>query len=336
MYNHQKLVKELKLIKSEKEVFSKIINQGDISWDEIFEVLKLYKDMNSQTLTKSYYSEDKIKELESMGLDFNYIDYYGDNFLLYAYRLKEESNDKKINFYGSVMDYVLSKTENIYQKTNSNKCVLHSMMSWSTAGQQGKEFLSFVQKYPNFEFKESDKQGKNLLHYALLKNAPVEIVNFLIQKEVNLLAKDNDNNNMLNMFSLSSHTEENIAVFKYLLKILDVSNKNKWKSSCINDWLEFCTSTGVKNKEMYQKWITELCEKIINKDFLYDKKTLKVLQKDMMKQSKNYNEYLDQSFNGEKLKSIYSDAVATVVNISYSYIIPEKKSEKNKSKKLKI
>ena len=336
MYNHNKLTKELKSIKTEKDAFSVIIKQGDLSWDEIFEGLKLYKEINSQILSKSYYSENKIKELENMGVDFNHVDYLGDNFLLYAYKLKEESSDKKINFYGSVMNYVLPKIENIYIRNNSNKCVLHSMMSWSTSGQKGKDFLNFVEAYPNFDFKNSDKQGKNLLHHALIKNAPIEIVNFLIEKEVNLLAKDNDNNNMLNMFSLSSYTDENIAIFKYFLKIIDVSNKNKWKASCLNDWLEFCTSTGVQNKEMYQKWITELCEEIINKNFTYDQKSIKILQKDMIKHSKNYNKYLDQSFNGEKLKAIYSDAVATVVSISYDYIIPEKKSVQNKLKKIKI
>lgn len=334
MYQVHKLIKQLKLVKSEKEVFSVITQEGEFSWDDIFEGFKLYKEINHKTLTQRYYSEDKIKELENMGLNFNHVDCYGDNFLLYAYRLKEESNDKKINFYGLVMDYIISKTENIYKKTNSNKCVLHSIMSWSTAGQNGKDFLSFVEKYPNFDFKEPDKQGKNLLHYALLKNAPVQIINFLIQKEVNLLAKDSNKNNMLNTFSLCAHSEETVAVFKYFLKILDVSNKNKWKSSCIKDWLEFCTSTGIQNKEMYQKWVTELCEQIINKDFLYDKKTIKVLQKDMMAYSQSYNEYLDQSFNGDKLKSIYSDAVATVVSISYSYIVPEKKSDKSKTMKI--
>ena len=63
-------------------------------WSEIIEGFKYFENYNLNSkfkLKKFYYEVDSLKDLESLGIDYNYIDHYENKFIHYIFGLSRES-----------------------------------------------------------------------------------------------------------------------------------------------------------------------------------------------------------------------------------------------------
>ena len=94
------LNQNLKELKDESQVFG-LLTQGEKTWDNIFEGFKTFKQNNNysyESFPNTLINEKHLDFFDKMGIDYNYKDCYGSNFLHYIYMLKDERTS---NFSGS-------------------------------------------------------------------------------------------------------------------------------------------------------------------------------------------------------------------------------------------
>jgi hypothetical protein len=316
-----------------KEVFP-LLAHKEATWDDIFEGFDLINDRNSSlggTIPRNFYMPDSFKQLEVMGLDYNHKDEYGNQFFHYIMdKLENQTVKVGSRMYGeAILPYLLAKTENIYELNWGGRHILFNMMTYSTAGVQGEKFKEMLQQYPNFDLHIVDKGGKNLFHYALLKNSPPQLIDFLLEKKVDTHLVNKDSYNALNYFSLAGFNHYQKNLFSTLIRELDISHETVHKGTCISDWIEFVSSDSVNrdNKKNPAFWLNFACKKIVEKDFLYTNDTLSYLLKTLESNKVKYFSELyvvGDNDTVKELKTNYTHAITAVKTMKLELLLPEK------------
>lgn len=316
-----------------KEVFPLLAHQ-DATWDEIFEGFDFINDRSNTLwgkIPRHFYMPDSFKELEGMGLDYNHKDQYGNQFFHYIMeKLDTQRPGKESRIFGTaIIPGILEKTNNIYELNWGGRHILFNMMTYSSAGVEGEEFKEMLSKYPEFDLHLVDKTGKNLFHYALLKNSPHQLVDFLLEKKLDTHLIDKDGYSVLNYFSLEGFNKYKMNLFSNLIRELDITHENKHRSSCVSDWIDFVISDNVRedSKKSYAYWLNFTCKKIIDKDFLYTNKTLDYLLTKLEDNKINYFSqlhFLNDQQEIKTIKSNYSNAITAIKKIKIEILLPEK------------
>lgn len=325
--------KNLKEINDESKVFE-FLTQGETDWDNIFEGFKEFKQNNNKfygNFPTTLFSDKNLNLFDKMGIDYNYKDCYGNNFLHYIYKMKDEGYSLNFNkqclIAQSFVDLVIGKTHDIYSLGQQEKSLLFYMIGHHNSGIVGEEFVKFCEKYPKFDLHAKDSNGKNLLHHALIKNSYPEVVSFLLKENVSTACVDEDKNTLLHTFPLVNYNKISIKLFNTLIKEIDITVKNTWNQTPLDDWKDFCLSDEVaaETKKSASYWMMNVCKKIINKDFLYTNKSLTNLAKIFNNRQTEYfnavTKFLDEAPEAIKL---YKQAYITIKCIKMELLLPEK------------
>lgn len=348
MHGPNSLSYELRELKNKEDFFSLVTQpyrERLPYWSDIFSAYKSFYQYNenhydSNKITKYFYSVENFKFLEELGWNYNFIDEGGNNFLQYIYSLNRTKRDDDPSFGSESIKYVISKTENIYHSNKANKHLLFDMLGIIEAGMQGEIFFDFIKKYPKFDYHQISRDGKNLMFHLLLNNSPKEVIEFFIEKKVDITLIDNDGHTLLHMFGrLAGLTENNRQLFSLAMKSIDITKKNRWKENPLNSWLDFHTSDSVhsQSKPLYRKLITAALTHINRQDFFYNDKTLidieKILKKNKNKYLNSLKNYVDKD-KYFKFEQQYLQAISTVRYMSLDNKLSIKQEEP--TKRLKI
>ena len=79
----------------------------------------------------------------------------------------------------------------------------------------------------------------------MINNSYPEVVNFLLKENVSTSYLDEDNNSLLHTFPLVNYNKSSIKLFNKLLKEIDISVKNTWNRTPLDEWKDFCISEKV-------------------------------------------------------------------------------------------
>lgn len=280
MFYSRATLSEIEDLKDSSKLFSILIEptyRGDYPyWKDIWDGMKFFGRHNSlfDSLFDSiyFYDEKKLKDLEKLGLDYNYRDTGGNNFFQYAIGISKtrSSESKDPNFARKAIEYIISKTEDICKPNNFNRNVLFDMLSYSAAGINGEEFFEFLEKYPGLDIHLVDKAGKNLMFEALLRPAPFPVINYLIENGISLTQVDNDNHNLIHIFFSFGKSKESIKLFDLLFESVDdISLKSKYGDSAIEFFITCAIDDKVHqdSRQRYNFWALKSLEKIEKGEF---------------------------------------------------------------------
>lgn len=282
----------LNYILNQSQVFSSIIKDskdGRITWEEIMLGFKQYYDnLKLESFSKHLLSIKCLEKLEKAGIDYDFKDQYGDNFLHYC--LKNQTNNNHFCFQEEAIDYVMTKVENIYDTNHATEQIIVHYIQSEHIHESTKNFWKLTSKYPEFNYQSISSQGQNLLFKCLLHDTDYEIINFLIEKGADPYVVDNNGHNLLHMFFISKFNYNNKSFFSELIKKIDITQNSKHNKNSINTWLEFVCDKNTQSytKTRSVKWLNFTFEKINNLDFLYTDTILENLKEELFEYKEEY------------------------------------------------
>lgn len=195
-------------------------------WSDIFKGLAFYyknKEYLDEQLPK-HLTDKHIKLLEDkFGFDVNFIDGFGNNLLLYAANIIDLSNgfNSEKFYFDYAIDYIKSKTSNIYLVNNCNENLLFAFTSFNSAGTKGEKLVKLLKDYPDFDLTLINNYGNNLLTNALIKRAPAGAIRLFVNLGVSPLQINKNNLSVLNFICYGFADDIYKEVFNSVIKSLD-------------------------------------------------------------------------------------------------------------------
>lgn len=330
-YEKKALLNDLrdKPLDEEKAVFQTIIyNQGDhqyreLYWSDIIEAIYdyyQYNEFTKGTFPKYFYSEQAFQCLENVGLNYNYIDRRGFNFLHYFLdTLDNRANHSVYAFSDMMLDYVLDKTKNIYHLNNNQENILFSMINVSLAGIKGEKLDAFLKKYPNFDLNQKNIHGINILDKAL-QNSLTEVATHLIEEyKIDYQHTNVKGQNLLRHFLFLSANKDNFQLFDFLTTHLDTQSITE-KKGLIDTWLSWAEKDAkVHHSSQRQciKWIIHVMKRATEGrlSLNIDVKTTQYLEIQFRKKKKEFIQEYQQEFGKIELVFDMSEAFFQKLNL---------------------
>ena len=224
------------------------------TWEELMGFLLYVERKNKSILNKSIESLfgnksekqiDIFESLESLGLDYNHIDYLGQNFAHYLVRCIQRNANaplfemraysnipsfckfivefENVKIPKNALEYILDKTTDVGLKNLGGENVLSNYMSKFSVMDDSAALLEFkglIKKYPELDIHCIDK-GNNLLSKAITLEC-MSIANYLIEQNVECVdIKDRLGKDILSAFIDSNLNNESVVLFK---KIMEKNN----------------------------------------------------------------------------------------------------------------
>lgn len=315
--------------------FSFISSYQNLSWSDIMSGAKLFLNQNlNRNFNSVFHNKEDISLLENLGFDFNYKDIYGNNFI--HYMIKSSSLDCYLNdFFGkeskyyfldNAFDYVATKC-NVYEKNDSNEQILTHYIRSSFYNKSMDNLQDLLKRFPDFDFKIKNSRGQNLLHQAILSVANIAIIDYLIKhSQIDICEKDNQGNTLLEVFFLHNKNKNSVILFDKLISNIDISEKRS-ENSILYYWIDNLIKEN--NVDKTTEWLSHLFNKIINKEFYYNKGSLKRLL-DTLEETKD----VFNNMKKEKLSLIYNEAKSSVLYLILNETLQESNVSKVKPNKI--
>lgn len=253
----------------DKKVFSLLTSTKDnfILWDEILNRFNHF--LPHKKINKKYFWGKDLSILENFGFDIDFEDSFGNTLLFHLF---SDKNNKTLSFESKD---ILKKTKKLYHINKNNENILFYMarnlnlVDWKETEEfiSGKNLVDFIEKHPHFNLHQFNKLNRNLINQLLLNpHFPEYVFNYLIEQNVSTNHIDNDGYNVINFFPLLPFKNSTSQALLTLSQYNDINKKNKYKDSCISNFLSFLTSTNSNNLETHLKWITFIFENIIEEN----------------------------------------------------------------------
>jgi hypothetical protein len=279
MFYNNATINEILELEKEQDLFSLLIKENREKrkpyWSDIWDGFMIFKNKSNHSFSfKFFVAEKQLKELEILGWDFNYLDANENNFLNYAYDVKSQtrySNDNKTpNFMDDSLTYLIENTKDITQINKCNRNILFSMMSFHTAGFDGKEYFKMIKEYPNIDLNLVDITGRNLMFKALMGPAPFPVIHDLVNKNIQLNLVDKDGYNLLHMFCFYGKSKDSVILFNKIFESIDnISIKNKYGEAFLDSFITGSIDNSIndEHKKRYKGWLDISLNKIKNGEF---------------------------------------------------------------------
>lgn len=308
-----------------KNIFSKITKETSL-WDDYLKYMIYYVESNyhnPQPFHTTITSINNLLPLEELGLDYNYKDDIGNNFIHYLYTQKGNN----LILSNEVEQYILDKTHNIYELNNKGENILFTLTNYYHAGIDGEDFFKFIKKYPNFNLHHKNNFGQNLLNTCLINEVPEALLKYLIDQNLSTDHIDNNNSNLINYFFALTYNTKNINLFNMLLKEQNISLKNTHDSSIIDVWCLTIKEDQSHYSRRSEDWILHLCNQIINEEYnsLYTQ--------DIYDNLRTHVNILDKiSYSNKKLYETYNKTL----KILHAHVLNQKLVTHENKAKIKI
>jgi hypothetical protein len=336
-YNTSKL-NDIRHFKQPSKLFEMLIqpdSRGDYPyWKDIWEGIQIYRDYNCHSSSEYFLSDDKFKEIEDLGLDYNHRDAGGNNFFQYVLGLPLTRGSSGVK--GPVLNnkkYILSKTKDISTPNDKNRNILFDLMSYSSAGVKGEQFFDYLKKYPELDIHIVDKGGKNLLFEALIMPAPFEVINHLIKNGVSLKQVDKEGVNLLHLFFSFGDGKESNKLFDKIFESLDnIAQRSRYGQTFIDFFIECVCSSSVRidERKKYNHWLNRSLDKIVKGEFNKTKESMEEMAKTLQTRQEEYN------MNAHEEDCSRFDKAIKALNYFVLDMEMEKSNEGTIGKKLKI
>lgn len=278
MFYNNSTINEILELEKEQDLFSLLTRKDRDGkspyWYDIWEGFMIFKNKSNSSFFKFFVAEKQLKELENLGWNFNHLDFGGNNFLNYAYDVKSQTrynNDNKTpNFMDDSLRYLIANTKDVYKINNCNRNILFSMMSFHTAGFEGKEYFNLIKSNPNIDFDLIDITGRNLMFKALMGPAPFPVIHDLVNKGVQLNLVDKDGYNLLHMFCFYGKSKDSVILFNKIFESIDnISLKNKYGEAFLDSFINGAIDENIseEHRKRYKGWLDISLDKIKNGEF---------------------------------------------------------------------
>lgn len=335
----RQLTNELYEIKDASTVFAYLTNpdnyKHDLYWNDIIKKIKIYYDVHDSGngFRKYITSAKDFSWLENTGLDYNYKDSFGNNFLHYALGTKEENDiHNTVNFASdAAMEYIISKTDDVYYIPNNGKNILFYYLSLSQAGKENAKFMNLLDRYPDFNLEQRDSYKCDLLYRAISKGN-MGVANVLLERGVSITNINEQGKNILDAFMLIAPQPAHFELFDMLLKKVDISHTGLRNESLISTWLEWSADTTMNQPEFYQKWLRHTMKKICEEQFYYDETSLGRLRDIFETSGKIYVKNGVSNPNYEKTSQLIDLTVKTLNYIELDINVPKTPGISRRSK----
>jgi hypothetical protein len=331
---------EISDLKDKSKLFSILINPDNYkyppSWDDIIKKIQFFYEKNEHNRQewKSYISDNKDFELlESVGLNYDYIDNYDHNFLHYIFIAKKSKEKELLNIIGDKpIQYVLKKTSNVGQISLSDQNILFHYTAPYISDVKAENFLKLCAEYPELSIHQVNSQGNNLINKSLMEGN-INLANVLIENNVSVTHINKNNRNLLWNFLFLGCGKETKKLFSQLLLQIDIGYKKGKDENLIETWCDWISAPEVKDPKKYNEWLEFTFKKISKGEFLYDKKSLDNLIKSLSKCEKKCNS-LDFRNKFPDVVVGIREAKVTAQYIKMTMILPEKSLTSYKKMKI--
>lgn len=240
--NYTYKINQIQELSNENEVFQQIVkdNKRALYWHEIIDIVENIQAHTQfcNDFSKRLYLPKNFLSLEKIGIDYNYLDATGNNFLQYALHEKSHIKSRNLSCSEEAIEYIISKTSDVYNINSYGQHILFDMITISNAGVKGEDFFNIIKKFPDFNLHQIDKSGKNLLNYVFIGSVHKAIVEFLLEQNLSTTHIDNDGHNMLHNFCFSQYKEFNKKLFAQFLLENDICYNDKWNNNCLITWMK--------------------------------------------------------------------------------------------------
>jgi hypothetical protein len=338
MFYNSSTLREIRDLQEPSKLFEILIEpdrRGDSPyWKDIWNGIQHYIDFNGKYHSRYFTKIEQLKEIEKFGLDYSYRDAAGNNFFQYimGIRLVGGKDDKEPRLENNVKEYVIENTKDIWKPNNYNRTVLFDLLSCSSAGIKGENFINYVSIYPELDIHIVDKTGRNLMFQALMNPAPFPLIDYLIDNGVSLKNVDKEGFNLLHLFFSFNKGEEAEKLFNKIFEEVDnIAQKNRYKETFIDHFIECICSNDVHidSRKKYSFWTNRALNKMIKGEFNKTKEAIE----GMISVLESHKE--DYKMNAlEKDCLLYENAIKSLNYFSLNMEID--KSNNTAEKKLKI
>lgn len=268
---------ELEDLEDKSKLFEILTNKNNFrhepAWEDILRKVKDYYEIyNRGEWQKHIVSKESLKDLEDIGIDYNYIDSFGLNFLHYALTSKNYPGSSFLNFSGTAaIHYIMSKTTDIAHLSNGGENILFYYTKPSMSYE--KNFDHLCTKYPQLNIHQVTNTGNNLVTAALMDHN-LELAKHLVDKNVSVQGIDSQGSNILHRFLFLGSGKESKALFASLIKEVDISHTNNRQENLLETWCRWLTDDTLPDQTTRLTWLVFSANKISQGEFLYDEKSL--------------------------------------------------------------
>lgn len=281
LYEKRHLLEQLKEmpLEEQKNVFQSIIYNQEakqyrqLYWNDIMLAIYHYYDTNYYNKTeykKYFFSESSFEVLDKIGLDYNYCDRSGFNFLhFFAHAsLSFNSQQKEYVFSNSMIDYIMSKTQNIYHLSHTQENILFHIININTLGIGGEKLSEFSKKY-NFNFSQKNIQGLNLVDISLQNHLPMIASRLIHDYHIDYEHENKKGQNILRHFLFLNADKETRSLFDFVSQNLNANIviEEKGLMDTWLDWARKDANVQHDSKRTCVKWII-YTTRLINDDKL--------------------------------------------------------------------
>lgn len=240
----------------------------ELYWLDILKAIQYYYSKNlytKQELKKYFYSKEAFSPLEQVGLDYNYTDRSGFNFLHFFVHESSSLEKKDLNFSDSIFDYVASQTKDIYHLSQQKENILFSMMNVSYAGIYGEKLDELLTKH-SFDIQHKNIYGQNILDKALEANL-VQLAEKLIKEyKIDYTHSNQKGKNILRHFLFFPANKNARDLFAFVAPQLntDIIIEKDGLFDTWFDWAEKKANVHATHKEQCVKWFMFITQLMID------------------------------------------------------------------------
>lgn len=300
MFYNTSQLREIRDLQDPSKLFGMLVEpdrRGDYPyWTDIWHGIQHYRDFNCKSNSEYFLSVEKLQEIEKLGLDYNHRDAAGNNFFHYVIGLSlSRDRDKRVKepvLSETVKKYVIDNTREIWQTNNYNRSILFELLSYSSAGVKGENFINYLSIYPELDIHIVDKSGRNLMFQALLNPAPFPVIDYLIDNGISLKQVDKEGFNLLHLFFSFNEGEEAEKLFNKIFEEVDnIAQKNRYRETFIDHFIECICSNEVHidSRKKYNFWMNASLNKIINGEFNKNKEAIEGMLTTLQDHKVGYN-----------------------------------------------
>ena len=293
--------KALTAITDKAEVFQTLISDTTrkVRWAEvlnsIYSFYVTHPTFYLSNIRQNIFKKEDFKLFEAIGIDYNYVDYEGRNFLQHivyenTHRYNRENDHRKFLFPDIGFEYVIERTKDIYHLDRFGRHILFDMLEVSQTGLEAEYFSEFITKYPPQTLDLHDITHRNLINFAIYRDN-VALINYLIDRGVSYTHVTEDNETVLTDYPFMPHNKAAIKLFKKLALTVDIAFDTD--RSFLHSAFRYIDSDNESEvRKKYRAWAQTALTLISEGEFYYTQESLKRLEAIFIELKSDYPEYI--------------------------------------------